>query len=125
MDQFTRLFDAANMYLWGISGGLAHLFVSGKKPNFTALVSCIFVSGFAGLMAGRLMEVSTFAPYLREVVIGMAGFGGPVTLTMLYRWMAKKTLGVSDKDIDKAQEDVAKLTTENTEKDREKSVDTK
>lgn len=96
--------DALGVLLWGVTGGLANLFVSGRRPSFYALLSCFFVSGFAGLMASKIVEVSPLPPYLKEFVIGMAGFGGPVTLHILYRKMMKEQLGVTDKDIKDAEE---------------------
>lgn len=110
-EYIDKALDFAFVALWGISGGIAHLFISGKRPTFYAFLYCIFVSGFAGMMVGRLMEASDLPQYLREFAIGMGGFGGPATLNILYRKMGKTFLGVSDKDIDKAMEETKKQPT--------------
>lgn len=103
--QITYLFDMATAGFLGASGGLTHLLVTGKRPTFGALLSCIVVSGFAGIMMDRLMAVSDFPLYLQEVAIGGAGFGGPNTLYLIHRKIMKATLGVSDTDLDRARED--------------------
>ena len=107
-DMLAKFVEAAGVALWGVSGGVAHLFVSGKRPTFYAFLYCVFVSGFAGLMVGRIMEASAMPQYLKEFAIGMAGFGGPVTLNLLYKKMAKATLGATDKEIEKAKKEVEK-----------------
>lgn len=107
-DMFAKFIETAGVALWGVSGGVAHLFVSGRRPTFYAFLYCVFVSGFAGLMVGRIMEASAMPPYLKEFAIGMAGFGGPVTLNILYKKMAKATLGATDKDIEQAKREAEK-----------------
>lgn len=108
---FDKALEFMFISLLGVSGGVAHLFISGKRPTFYAFLYCIFVSGFAGLMVGRLMEAGDFPTYIREFAIGMGGFGGPITLNILYRKMGRTILGVSDKDIDRATEESKKDTT--------------
>lgn len=98
-----ELTDALDVLLWGVTGGLANLFVSGRRPTFYALLSCFFVSGFAGLMAAKLMDVSPLSQHFREFVVGMAGFGGPVTLHLLYKKMARENLGATDSEIKEAE----------------------
>jgi len=98
-DNIAKFLEALGIALWGVSGGIAHLFVSGRRPTFYAFLSCVFVSGFAGLMVGRIMEAGDMPRYFTEFAIGMGGFGGPITLNLLYRKMAKTGLGASDNEI--------------------------
>ena len=95
----------------GTFGGVASVFVSGKKPDAGAIMYCIFVSGFSGWLAGKLSRAFQLSPDYSDVVIGVAGFLGAVFLTMMARFVTKK-LGI---DLD------SKLTT--TEKRSEVRLD--
>lgn len=74
----------------GTFGGVASVFVSGKKPDAGAIMYCIFVSGFSGWLAGKLSRAFHLTPDDSDVVIGVAGFLGAVFLTMLARFVTKK-----------------------------------
>jgi uncharacterized membrane protein YeaQ/YmgE (transglycosylase-associated protein family) len=74
----------------GTFGGVASVFVSGKKPDAGAIMYCICVSGFAGWIAGKLSRAFDLSPDYTDVVVGVAGFLGAVFLTMLARFVTKK-----------------------------------
>ena len=95
-----ELADTMGTLLWGVTGGFANLFVSGRRPTFRALISCFVVSGFAGLMASKIVALSTYDPNFKDFLVGMAGFGGPTTLHLLYKKLAKDFFGATDEDID-------------------------
>lgn len=81
----------------GTFGGVASVFVSGKKPDAGAIMYCIFVSGFSGWIAGKLARAFNLTPDYTDVVIGVAGFLGAVFLTVLARFVVEK-LGFNIKD---------------------------
>ena len=91
----------------GTFGGVASVFVSGKKPDAGAIMYCIFVSGFSGWLAGKLARAFKLAPDYSDVVIGVSGFLGAVFLTMLARFVTKR-LGF---DLDSKLETVEKRST--------------
>lgn len=94
--------DLMGTLLWGVTGGLANLFVSGRRPTFRALISCFVVSGFAAMMAGSLIDMGNYSQNFHNFVVGMAGFGGPTTLFLLYRKLARNVFGATEEDIDAA-----------------------
>lgn len=99
-----ELADALEVLLWGITGSLANLFVSGRRPSFYALLSCLFVGGFACLIVYKLLIVTNMHEDFKIALAGLAGFGGPITLRVLYKKLTTDNLGFSGEDIHRAEE---------------------
>jgi hypothetical protein len=84
--------------LIGTFGGVASVFVAGKKPDAGAVMYCICVSGFSGWLAGRMSDALELTPDYKDVVIGVAGFLGAVFLTSLATIISKKIgIDITDK----------------------------
>lgn len=77
----------------GCSGGVAALFISKTKPTLLALVSCVFVSGFAGWLVSELCAAAGVNSNFTSVATGIGGFYGPYTLRALGSVVGNK-LGV-------------------------------
>lgn len=82
----------------GTFGGMASIFVSGKRPDANAIMSCVFVSGFSGWLAGRFSDAMQLSLDYRDVIMGVAGFLGAVFLTIIAKFVANKFLGVDISD---------------------------
>ena len=84
------ILEVAKPIFVGCSGGVAALFVSRTKPTLLALVSCVFVSGFAGWMVAELCVALGVHTNFTSVATGIGGFYGPVTLRSLGKLVGGK-----------------------------------
>ena len=102
MDTTTKMLEELLLFLrpvmLGTFGGIASIFVSGKRPDASAIMSCVFVSGFAGWLGGRLSDAMHLSNDYRDVIIGIGGFLGAIFLTIVAKFVAKKFLGVDISD---------------------------
>lgn len=89
--------DVMKPIIIGIFGGIAAIFVSGKQPNASTISYAIFVSGFAGWLAGKFATAIELSPDYRDVVVGIAGFLGASFLAAIARFVMSK-VGLDKKD---------------------------
>lgn len=95
----TAILDIIKPIIIGFFGGVASIFVSGKKPSASTISSAIFVSGFSGWLGGKLASALELSPDYRDVVIGVAGFLGAGFLSMVSKTVMAK-FGTNDVDTD-------------------------